>query len=122
GFFALMATALVCLGVYGRTAYDVSRRTSEIAVRMALGAQRRDIVRSVVGRTLRLFAVGLALGIAVAVALGRVVQSSLFGVRSTDLPTFVVSASVLVAVGVSAAYWPARRATRLSPIASLKSS
>jgi predicted permease len=120
GFFGLTAAALVCLGLYGLTAYEVSRRTAEIGVRIALGAQRSDVVRLVFGRSMALVASGVALGLGAAVALARLVENLLFGVRSTDAVTLLLSAAMLLGVGAAAAYAPARRAASLDPIASLK--
>jgi predicted permease len=120
GFFGLTAAALVCLGLYGLTAYQVSRRTAEIGVRIALGAQRRDVVRLVLGGSLALVGGGIALGLGTAMVLGRLVESLLFGVRSTDPVTLLLAAVMLLGVGAAAAYWPARRAASLDPLASLK--
>ena len=120
GFFGLAAAALVCLGLYGLTAYEVSRRTAEIGIRMALGAQRRDVMRMVLGGTMALVASGVLLGLCAAMGLARMVESLLFGVHGMDrLTMFAVAAMVLV-VGAAAGYWPARRAARLDPIASLR--
>jgi predicted permease len=118
--FGVTAMVLVCLGLYGLTAYEVSRRTSEIGVRLALGAQRTDVVRLFVGRSMILVTIGVVLGVGGAAALGRLVESLLFGVRSSDAVTFFASAALLLAVGAAAAYWPARRAARLNPIATLR--
>jgi predicted permease len=120
GFFGLAAAILVCLGLYGLTAYEVSRRTAEMGVRIALGAQRRDVLRLVLHRSMALVGAGLAIGLAAALGLGRLVESLLFGVRGTDAVTLLLAASMLLAAGLAAAYWPARRAARLDPMASLK--
>jgi predicted permease len=120
GVFGLTGVLLVCLGLYGLTAYDVSRRTAEIGVRVALGAQRTDVMRLIVGRSLLLAAIGVVIGLGGCAALGRLVESLLFGVRSSDAVTFVASAVLLLTVGAAAAYLPARRAARLNPIAALR--
>jgi len=120
GFFGLTAAALVCLGLYGLTAYDVARRSSEIGIRLALGAQRTDVVRMIVGRSLRLVMVGVAIGLGAALLLGRVVERLLFGVRGTDPSTVLLSAALLLTVGLLAAYGPARRAARVNPLASVR--
>jgi len=120
GFFGFTAAALVCLGLYGLTAYQVSRRTAEIGVRIALGAQRWDVVRLVLGGSMTLVGSGIALGLGAALGLGRLVESLLFGVHSTDPVTLLLSAVMLLGVGAAAAYWPARRAAKLDPVASLK--
>jgi predicted permease len=120
GMFGLTAMLLVCLGLYGLTAYEVSRRTTEIGVRLALGAQRIDVVRLFVGRSMILVTSGVVLGLGGAAALARLVESLLFGVRSSDSVTFVASAAMLLATGAAAAYWPAHRAAKLNPIAALR--
>jgi ABC-type antimicrobial peptide transport system permease subunit len=120
GAFGLTAMVLVCLGLYGLTAYEVSRRTTEIGVRLALGAQRADVVRLVVGRSMLLVTSGVLIGLAGAAALGRMVESLVFGVRSSDAVTLVGSAMILLITGAAAAYWPARRAARLNPLATLR--
>jgi macrolide transport system ATP-binding/permease protein len=119
GFFGLAAALLVCLGLYGLTAYEVSRRTAEIGIRIALGAQRSNVLRLVVARSMMLVGGGLALGLAVAAVLARVVESLLFGVRGTDALTLLAAAATLLVVGAAAAYWPARRAARLESNAGL---
>jgi ABC-type antimicrobial peptide transport system permease subunit len=120
GFFGITAAALVCLGLYGLTAYEVSRRTAEIGVRIALGAQRRDVLRLVLCGSMALVAIGVVLGLCTALAMARLVDSLLFGVRSTDAVTLFVVAALLLGVGAAAAYWLARRAARLDPTTSLR--
>ena len=120
GAFSVTAILLVCLGLYGLTAYEVSRRTAEIGVRLALGAQRTDVVRLFIGRSMILVTSGVLVGIAGAAALARLVESLLFGVRRSDAATLVASAAMLLIVGAAAAYWPARRASLLNPIATLR--
>jgi putative ABC transport system permease protein len=120
GFFALAAVILVCIGVYGLTAFDVSRRTSEIGVRIALGAQHRDVMRMVLKTSMRLVGTGVALGLVASFGLARMIESLLFGVKSSDLLTLLLSAGTLLSVGISSAYLPARRAARLDPITSMK--
>jgi predicted permease len=120
GAFGLTAMVLVCLGLYGLTAYEVSRRTAEIGVRLALGAQRTDVVRLIVGRSMILVTSGVLIGLAGAAALARMVESLLFGVRGSDAVTLAGSAAMLLTTGAVASYWPARRASRLNPIATLR--
>lgn len=120
GAFGLTAMVLVCLGLYGLTAYEVSRRAAEIGIRLALGAQRTDIVRLIVGRSMILVTSGVLIGLAAAGALMRLVENLLFGVRSSDAVTFAASAATLLTVGAAAAYWPARRAAQLNPVATLR--
>ena len=119
--FGAAAAALVCLGLYGLTAYDVSRRTKEIGLRIALGAQRSDVVRSVVGASVQLVAIGIVVGLGAAAALAQLVESLLFGVQPTDWRTLVATAAMLVLVGSAAAYGPARRASRVDPMRALRS-
>jgi predicted lysophospholipase L1 biosynthesis ABC-type transport system permease subunit len=120
GLFGLTAIALACLGLYGLTAYDVSKRTSEIGLRLALGAQRVDVVRLVAGRSMALVVTGVAIGVAVAAALSRLLESLLFGVRGPDVLTLVATAVLLLLVGLAASFWPARRAARLNPLTTLR--
>ena len=108
------------MGVYGLTAYEVSRRTSEIGLRMALGVQRSAVMRLILGRSMILVGGGVALGLGAAMGLARLVQSLLFGVRSTDPVMLFLTGLMLVAVGAAAAYWPTRRASGLDPIPSLR--
>ncbi|PYR92736.1 MAG: hypothetical protein DMF84_12045 [Acidobacteria bacterium] len=97
-----------------------SPQTSEIGVRLALGAQRTDVIRLIVGRSMTLVTIGVLIGLGGAAALARLVESLLFGVRSADAVTLVATPALLLAVGTAAAYWPARRAARLNPIATLR--
>ena len=119
-FFGMLALILACIGLYGLLSYDVARRTREIGIRTALGAQQRDVLRIVVGQGLALAAVGAAVGIAVAVGVTRYIQSFLYGVRPTDPGTFVGVGIVLALVALSACYLPARRAVRVDPIVALR--
>jgi predicted permease len=120
GAIGLTAMVLVCVGLYGLTAYEVSRRTAEIGIRLALGAQRTDVVRLIVGRSMILVTSGVLVGLGGAAALARLVESLLFGVRSSDVVMLVGSAAMLLTIGAAAAYWPARRAAQLNPMATLR--
>jgi putative ABC transport system permease protein len=120
GAFAAAALVLACLGVYGTTAYAVSRRTHEIGIRMALGARSRDILRAVLGQGLRLTSIGLALGLPGALAATRIIRSLLYEVSPTDPLTFVSVAVLLAGVALLASYVPARRAARIDPMVALR--
>ncbi|MGB8837623.1 MAG: ABC transporter permease [Candidatus Acidiferrales bacterium] len=118
--FSLLALILTCIGLYGAMAFNVARRTSEIGVRMALGAHPRDILRLVVGQGMRLTLTGLLLGIAAALTTGSLLANILFGVKQTDPLTFLVVSAILLSAAVLACYLPARRAMRLDPITALR--
>jgi putative ABC transport system permease protein len=117
--FGVMALALAGIGVYGVMAYAVSQRTREIGVRMALGAQQRDVLRLIIGQALKLAALGLAIGLPVALALGKVMAGALFGVVALDPMTFVAFTLLLTGVATLAGYLPARRAMRVDPLVAL---
>jgi putative ABC transport system permease protein len=121
GAFALLALTLATIGTYGVMAYIVSERLPEVAIRMALGASRRDVLQLVVGGGLRLAAVGVALGLAGSIAAGRLLQGMLFGVSAFDVATLASAAVVLGGAALLASYVPARRAARLDPVHVLRS-
>jgi putative ABC transport system permease protein len=118
--FAGLAIVLAALGIYGVMAYAVSQRTSEIGIRLALGADQRTILRLIVGNGIRLAAVGLATGIVLALALTRTLASLLFGTRPTDPVTFAAVVAALGLVALLASYVPARRASRITPVEALR--
>jgi predicted permease len=118
--FGLLALLLSCLGLYGILSYAVERRTSEIGIRMALGADRRDVLWLVLRDALRLVLIGAALGITAALAAARLVSSQLFGISAADPVAIGLAALVLVAVAALAGYLPARRATRVDPLVALR--
>jgi predicted permease len=118
--FGLLALILACIGLYGVTAYAVARRTNEIGIRMAMGAERMGILNLVLSSALRQVAWGLAIGIPVALAGGRVLADQLYGVRTYDPMTVGLAATVLVACGLLAAAVPARRASGVDPLVALR--
>jgi putative ABC transport system permease protein len=120
GVFATAALLLAAIGIYGVMAYSFSQRTHEVGVRVALGAQRLDILRMAVGEGMLVVAIGLVVGIAGAVAVTRVFRSTLFGVDATDPITLAVVAGILASVALLACYIPARRATRVDPLVALR--
>ena len=121
GGFALTATLLAALGIYGVMCYSVSHRTREIGIRMAVGAQRWNVLALVLRQGMLLTLAGAVLGLLAAVATTRVLASVLYGVSPTDLPTFVVIVVLLGAVALLACWVPARRAARVNPIEALRS-
>jgi hypothetical protein len=120
GSLGLVGLLLVGLGVYGVTAFSVAQRTREIGIRMALGAVPADVLWLVLGQGLRLTAVGLALGLAVALGVTQLLASPLFGISPADPATFAGVALLLVVAAVAACWVPARRATRIDPMAALR--
>jgi putative ABC transport system permease protein len=120
GSFAGLALLLAGFGLYGVMAYSVAQRSREIGIRMALGAQPADVRTLVVGQALRMGVIGLALGLAGALAATRVLDSLLFGVTAGDPATFAAVSAALLTVLLFAAYLPARRATRVDPMVALR--
>jgi len=120
GAFAALALGLAAVGIYGVVSYSVSQRTHEVGVRLALGAERLDVLRLVVGQGMALTGIGLGIGVGGALALTRFLSSFLYGVRPTDPLAFALVAFSLAIVALLACYIPARRAARVDPIVALR--
>ena len=119
-FFAGLALVLACIGLYGLLSYEVSRRSRELGIRMALGAQRRDLMRLVVRQGLLLAFVGAIIGIGASIAATRFMASMLYGVRPNDPATFAGVSILLLLVAFAACSIPARRAMRIDPMVALR--
>jgi len=120
GLFGALATVLAMIGLYGVTAYSVSRRIQEIGIRMALGAQSRDVLGLILREGMILVGVGIGIGLAVSWGLTRILRSLLFGITPTDLPTFICAALLLISVALLACYLPARWAAKIDPMEALR--
>jgi ABC-type antimicrobial peptide transport system permease subunit len=118
--FAALALLLSSIGIYGVISYVVGQRTHEIGIRIALGAQRRDVLRLMLGEGMKMALIGVAIGIAAALGLTQLMAKMLFGVSATDPITFCSVALVLTAVALTACYIPARRAMRVDPMVALR--
>ncbi|MBZ5499909.1 MAG: FtsX-like permease family protein [Acidobacteriia bacterium] len=115
-----MALLMAALGLYGVISYTVTQRTQEIGIRMALGAERAQVLALIAGQGLRLAGAGIAIGMVAAAILARLLQSQLFEISSFDPATFAFMAVVLAAVALMAGYLPARRAARIDPMEALR--
>ncbi len=118
--FGGLALLLACIGLFGLMSYSVSRRTNEIGIRMALGAQRAGVVGMVLRESMLMVAIGVVVGLAAAFAGGRFVESVLFGLSTTDQWTIGSAIGATVIVSLAAGYLPARRASRVDPMVALR--
>jgi len=121
GFYGSLALALAMIGLYGVMNYAVTRRTRELGVRIALGAERASVLGLVLRETLVLVTLGAAIGIPVALALGKLGSALLYDLSPTDVPTMVITTAILFAIAVLAGWWPARRAASIDPLTALRS-
>ena len=120
GVFAFVAVFLAAVGLYGVVAYAVSQRTQEIGLRMAIGAQRRDVLRLVLGNGMKVALLGVGIGVGAALALSRYIATMLFEIDRFDAPSYATTAAVLLAVSALACYVPARRAMRVDPLVAMR--
>jgi ABC-type antimicrobial peptide transport system permease subunit len=118
--FGLLALGLASVGIYGVMAYSVAQRTREVGLRIALGANPSDVRRMVLGQAMTLVGIGLVLGLGGSLLLGRAMSSLLYGLSSLDAVSWILSSATLVSVAAVASYLPARRASRIDPIVSLR--
>jgi ABC-type antimicrobial peptide transport system permease subunit len=117
--FGGVALLVASIGLFGLMSYSVARRTNEIGIRMALGAQRSDVLQMIMGESLLVVVIGVAIGLGAALAAGRLVSTLLFGLAPTDISTMALSTLVMVLVSAFAGYLPARSASRVDPMGAL---
>jgi ABC-type antimicrobial peptide transport system permease subunit len=120
GSLALLALVLSCVGLYGLMAYNVARRTGEMGIRMAFGARPRDVAWTILREALKLAAIGVAIGLPLALALVQVIQGVIYGIEPYDPFTMIGAAVLMVVVAALAAWVPARRAARIDPMEALR--
>jgi ABC-type antimicrobial peptide transport system permease subunit len=120
GFFGALAALLASIGLYGVLSYAVAQRTQEIGVRLALGAARGQIVKMIMREAALLLVIGLAVGIALALAAAKTARALLYGLEPYDPITYLLAATLLAAVASAASYFPSRRASRVDPIVALR--
>jgi len=118
--FAGIAPLLAAAGIFGVMSYGVSQRTHEIGIRLALGAQRSDVLKLIFGEEMRLVAIGSALGLAIVIGLRRLLDSLLYGIGATDASAIMCVTLLLGAVAFIACWWPARRASVVDPVVALR--
>jgi ABC-type antimicrobial peptide transport system permease subunit len=119
-FFAAVAAILAAIGIYGVMSYAVTQRSHEIGIRMALGAESRDVRRMIVNEGMKLALLGLLIGTVAAVMVTKYLESQLYGVKARDPLTFITVAAGLALVALGACYFPARRATKVDPLSALR--
>jgi putative ABC transport system permease protein len=120
GLFALIALLLAAAGIFGVISYTVTQRTQEIGIRLALGAQRSDVLRLIIGQGMRLLLIGLACGFVGVFGLGHLLQSLLFGIEAHDLATMLGVSAILSLVAFFACWIPAMRAAQVDPVIALR--
>ena len=118
--FGAIAVFVAAIGLFGLMSYGVARRTREIGIRMAMGAQREAVLSLVLRESMFLVAIGIVIGVAGAFGAGRLIESQLFGLEPTDAATMVSAVLLLIVVSAAAGYLPARRATRVDPMVALR--
>src|SRR5262249_45354163 len=121
GLFAVVAISLACIGIYGVMSYAIGQRARELSIRLALGAQRREIIRLVLAGGMIPASIGIGIGLSVSFDLSQLVENLLFEVKTHDPLVFIISVCLLGTVAVLSIYIPARRAARLDPMVALRS-